>query len=222
MSSAARGRRTRRASRRHLRRLAEQHLDRHRDRRRAGQAVGHDELAVAGDLADHRKRAALARAQRREQLEPLGRDAQHVALLRLVAPQLERRQARLVGRDRAQLDAPAAARCARPPRARRSTVRRRRRRGSAGSGCRRRARRSARSLPARGAAFRGCRAAPTRSRGRRRSRRCRPTRRRRRRGRSASPGPPSTTSVAPGGTSAFSTWSRRTLPSPPAIMIGLW
>ena len=35
-------------------------------------------------------------------------------------------------------------------------------------------------------------------------------------------GPPSTTIFAPTGTSPFSTCARRTLPTPPAIMIGLW
>ena len=63
---------------------------------------------------------------------PSGREREHVALLRLVAPDLERRHARLVIRHARQ------ARCvrrrARRLRARRSTGRRRRRRGSSGSG----------------------------------------------------------------------------------------
>ena len=35
-------------------------------------------------------------------------------------------------------------------------------------------------------------------------------------------GPPSTTSGAPATTSALSTWAARTLPTPPAIITGLW
>ena len=45
------------------------------------------------DLADHRERAALARGDGGELRQRLGRDREHVALLRLVAPQLERRHA---------------------------------------------------------------------------------------------------------------------------------
>ena len=36
------------------------------------------------------------------------------------------------------------------------------------------------------------------------------------------PGPPSWTSSAPAGTSPLWAWPARTLPTPPAIMIGLW
>jgi hypothetical protein len=38
----------------------------------------------------------------------------------------------------------------------------------------------------------------------------------------SSAGPPSTTSGAPAGSGCLSTWPARTLPMPPAIMIGLW
>ena len=56
----------------------------------------------------HGEGAALAPAQRLERVEPVGGDGQHVALLRLVAPDLERRHAGLVVRDLAQLEARAA------------------------------------------------------------------------------------------------------------------
>ena len=65
--------------------------------------------AVVRDLADHGERAALAVAQRAERGELLGRDHEHVALLRFVAPELERRHARLVAQDLAQVDAAAGA-----------------------------------------------------------------------------------------------------------------
>ena len=81
-------------------------------------------------LADHRERAALAAAQRREASSPPADEREHVALLRLVAPDLERRHARLVARHLAQVDARRRAGCARRLRAPRSTGRRRRRRGS--------------------------------------------------------------------------------------------
>ncbi len=57
---------------------------------------------------EHGVRAALARAQRREGRQALRRDRQHVAFLRFVAPQLQRRQAGLRRRDVAQREARAA------------------------------------------------------------------------------------------------------------------
>jgi hypothetical protein len=73
--------------------------------------------------------SARARRSRRSARGDPGPHRQHVALLRLVAPDLERRHAGLGARHRAQLDAPPRRRRARS-RAARSTGRRRRRRGS--------------------------------------------------------------------------------------------
>ena len=73
---AARAWRAARTSRRHPRRLAEQHRQRHVDRRdRPRAASSTHQPAVAGGVADDGERAALARAQRLELGEALGRDA---------------------------------------------------------------------------------------------------------------------------------------------------
>ena len=113
----------------------------------------------------HRERAALARAQiAANAASRSGAIAEHVALLRLVAPDLQRRHAGLVAGDVAQVEARAAVGCRGRARAARSTGRRRRRRGSRRSGCRRRAPSSDRSPPGSGAPSRRCRAAPTRNR----------------------------------------------------------
>ena len=130
----------------------------------AEQAVLDQQPAVVGGVADDRVRTALARRQRHERLQAVGRDRQHVALLGLVAPQLQRRQPGLVAGDRRAGRRARRGRCRAPARAARSRCRPRRRRGSTGSGCRRRARRSDRSPPGSGAASRRCHAAPTRSR----------------------------------------------------------
>ena len=71
--------------------------------------VAHHQLPVGGGLSDDRVRAALARAERRERRQPIGGDRQHVALLRLVAPELQRREPRLGAGDVAQGEARAAA-----------------------------------------------------------------------------------------------------------------
>ena len=49
-------------------------------------------------------RATFACAQRFERGDTIGRDHEHVALLRLVTPELHRRHAGLVGEHRAQID----------------------------------------------------------------------------------------------------------------------
>ena len=216
-------RRTRRDVAHHLRRLAE---DARRGPCRPACCRSADRSTVrwpsAVAVPDHRERAALARADRAELVEPVGRDREHVALLRLVAPHLARRHAGfLVGR-RAEIDPRAAARRRARARAARSTARRRRRRESTGSGSPRRAPSSGRSPPARGAGSRRCPAAPSRSRGRRRSP-PRPARTRRRRPcRSACPGRRAGSAAAPGGIGALNACAARMLPRPPAIMIGLW
>ena len=92
----------------HLRRLAENDIERHVDGRVLELRIRDLEPAVVGRLADDRVRAALALAQRRETLELIRRDDEHVALLRFVAPDLERRHARLDRRHGAQIDAAAA------------------------------------------------------------------------------------------------------------------
>ncbi len=93
----------------HLRRLAEQHVHRQVDRRigrgvaRHG-AVGHDQVFFGGGHADGSERATLTRAQRGELGQAFLGHAQHVAFLRFVAPQLHRRQRRIVGGHLAQID----------------------------------------------------------------------------------------------------------------------
>ena len=93
----------------HLRRLAEQHVHRQVDRcigrdvARHG-TVGHHQVFFGGGYADRGERAALACAQRGELGQALLRHTEHIALLRLVAPQLHRRQRRIIGRHLAQVD----------------------------------------------------------------------------------------------------------------------
>ena len=91
----------------HSRRLAEERRDRHVDRVVAKARVVHHKLPIAGRAADHRGRAAFAPAQGEKLFQTFGRDREHVTFLRLVAPDLERRHARLVVRHCAQFDAPA-------------------------------------------------------------------------------------------------------------------
>ena len=93
---------------RHLGRLAQQHGERHVDGPPLQQAVLDAQLTVVGGVAHDGERAALTRAQRLELGEALGREREHVALLRLVAPQLERRHAGLVARHGAQVEGRAA------------------------------------------------------------------------------------------------------------------
>ena len=87
----------------HLRRLAEQHVHRQVDRRRFAGITDHQAFFRGGG-ADHREHAAFARAQRGEFLDPRRWDAEHVAFLRFVAPQLHRRQRRIVLRHLAKVD----------------------------------------------------------------------------------------------------------------------
>ena len=70
-------------------------------------AIPHDQPLLGGGHADGGERATLARADRGELLEPVGRHAEHVALLGFVAPQFQRRQRRVVGRHLGQVDDPA-------------------------------------------------------------------------------------------------------------------
>ena len=165
---------------RHARRLAEEGRQVHVHRLVAEERVAHLEAVVVGGDADDRERAALALAQRAEEVEARGRDREDVALLRLVRPDLARGHPRLLVGRRAQVD----------PRAARGAV------GELGQRVReaarphvvdgedrvrrRPARSSGRSPPAPGAGSRRCRAGRSRSRGRRCWRRWtwrRPTRR---------------------------------------------
>ena len=212
---------------RHLRRLAEQHVERHVDRRVAERAVVDD---AAGRrrwrVPTHRERAALALAQRaRTRASALGRDREHVALLRLVAPDL----------------AAATCRARRVGIARSSSARAdaRRRATSSGSafdrppaptswidriGLRVAERASSgRSLP--GAALDLGVAALHRIEVEIRGvgARSPSTTPRRRPGRSASPGRRARSAARPPASGAFcDVRGARSLPRPPAIMIGLW
>ena len=89
------------------RRLAEQHVQRQVHRTVAELAVRDDEAAIVGEGAEHGVRAALAPCQRLEVGKAFRGEAEHVALLRLVAPDLQRTQARLRQRNGAQVDASA-------------------------------------------------------------------------------------------------------------------
>ncbi len=94
----------------HLRRLAEQHVHRHVDHASpAAPSSTTSAAALLGRDADHRERAALALADRVEERQRVGRDREHVALLALVAPDFLRRQAALLERHLAQVEARAAA-----------------------------------------------------------------------------------------------------------------
>ncbi len=88
----------------HLRWLAEQHRERHVDGLVAEVSVTDHQLAVGRGGAEHGERAALASTDLGELLDLVGRDAEDVALLRFVAPDLEGGHAGLVVRNLAQLE----------------------------------------------------------------------------------------------------------------------
>ncbi len=81
---------------RHLGRLAEDHVERHVHGIVRKVRIAHDQLSLRIRRADDGVRAALARADGCERGLRLRRDGQHVALLRLVAPDLARRHAGLL------------------------------------------------------------------------------------------------------------------------------
>ena len=68
------------------------------------------QLLLFGGDADHRIRTTLPLAQRFENFQTLGGDGQHIAFLRLVAPNLHRRHAGIVVRHLAQLETAASVR----------------------------------------------------------------------------------------------------------------
>ncbi len=92
----------------HTRRLAEEHGERQIDGRLTELTVVDMQRRVFQCLADHRERTALAGTDRLEGVEVLRVDCEDVALLRLVAPDLERRQRRVGTRNTTQVDACAA------------------------------------------------------------------------------------------------------------------
>ena len=92
----------------HARQLAQQHFDGHVDRVRVELRVVHAQDGVVGELAHHGIDAALALGNGLELRQPDARDDQHVALLRLVAPEFHRRHAGLFVGHLAQVDARAA------------------------------------------------------------------------------------------------------------------
>ena len=97
----------------HLGRLAQQHVHGHVHGQLLvvgrGSGVVQHQLALFRGRADHRKRAALAFAEGFEQGQRLGRNRQHVALLRLVAPDFLRAHAGLFELHGAQVKARATA-----------------------------------------------------------------------------------------------------------------
>ena len=94
----------------HLRRFAQQRFHREVDRADAKLGIGHHQPGVFGRRAQHRKGTTLALADRAKALEILRGDAENIALLRFVAPDLARRHASVLRRNRAQVEARAAAR----------------------------------------------------------------------------------------------------------------
>ena len=94
----------------HARRFAEQHRQGHIDGRIAEVRIGQLQAPVVGRHTHDRIGTALALAKRNEALEPIGRDSEDVALLGFVAPELQRRHARLCARHGAQIEAGAATR----------------------------------------------------------------------------------------------------------------
>ena len=88
----------------HLGRLAQQGFHCQVDRVATELRVGHHKLAFRSRRAEHGKGAPLTLAERAKPLEVLGVDAEDVTLLRLVAPDLPRRHAAVLGRDRAQVE----------------------------------------------------------------------------------------------------------------------
>ncbi len=89
----------------HPRRLAEEHVDWHVDGIVLEQRVLDDQLSGSVDFADHGVRASLAYCDVLEDTQRRGLHAEHVSLLRLVAPQLHRRHSRLGAGNRAQVNA---------------------------------------------------------------------------------------------------------------------
>ncbi|MNS93355.1 hypothetical protein D3C72_1275220 [compost metagenome] len=94
----------------HARRLAQQHVHRHVDgvvllERGVDAGVDQLQLLFLGGDANHGERRTLALAHGLELREAVRRDCQHIALLRLVAPDLRRRQAGLFQVHLAQVEA---------------------------------------------------------------------------------------------------------------------
>ncbi len=75
----------------HARRIAEQHVQGQIQRQVALRAIVHAQALLSRGVADHRIGTTLACAIALECRQALTRDAQHVALLRLVAPNLHGR-----------------------------------------------------------------------------------------------------------------------------------
>ena len=73
-------------------------------RRRAEQTIAHGKMPAVVGVAQHRERAAFPLANAAEPLQIRRRNGQHVALLRLVAPDLARAHARLFAGNRAQVE----------------------------------------------------------------------------------------------------------------------
>src|SRR5215831_19593049 len=90
----------------HPRRFPQDDVERNVDRTIAEPRVIDDELALRIRAPHHRERAALALAHRAKVIQSLQWNREHVALLRLVAPDLARRHARLFGGNRAQIERP--------------------------------------------------------------------------------------------------------------------
>ena len=88
----------------HARRFAQQHTHRHIDHTLAIAAFD-DQVGIVGNTADHRIRAALASCNPIKRGDVFRCNSECVALLRLVAPDLERAHATLFDRDVGKLDA---------------------------------------------------------------------------------------------------------------------
>ena len=86
------------------RRFAEQHFEIHVDRTIGEQGIVHDQALTRGGVADDGMRTTFAPTEGLEHRELLRIDGEHVALLRFVAPDLQRRHPRGFRRHRAQIE----------------------------------------------------------------------------------------------------------------------
>ena len=87
----------------HARRFAKQHIHFHVNRVVAEQGIDDDQLRLDGRGTEYRERTTLAFAQATKLFQRRRRDGEHVAFLRLVAPDFTRTHPRLFRRHCAQI-----------------------------------------------------------------------------------------------------------------------
>ena len=92
----------------HFRRFAQQDIQRQVDRLIVEMVIMQREMLFFGSVANDRIRRAFALTQFIEQRQLVSRDRQHIALLGFVTPDFQRAHARLVAKNVAQFELPAA------------------------------------------------------------------------------------------------------------------